>query len=449
MLREESYELTSKNHSEQDGVEMEIVPIVIRMGNNNAPSDGSVIQQKNDDPNLSDSSTAKEFDSEEMIGNVDGHQKKADGYYWILNRSVLRLLFLDPQTLISCRIPLRNASEMIAILLWFYIADRTNAIAASPKQYTRDIFLFMFLVLTSVAGTYSKRQVKKPVIANRQQTEEWKGWMQVLFLLYHYYEAKEAYNAIRIFIASYVWMTGFGNFSYYYKTKDFSIGRFCQMLWRLNLLAAICCVALDNQYMLYYICPMHTLYTIMVYASLALWRKGNDFSTGIWLKIGACTATVIFVWEVEPVFYTVFKPMSFLLSYSDPRRPNSNTLHEWYFRTGLDRYIWIYGMVCAYVHPRLESYIQALDADTVSKKKRLWIRSALVSASLTMFWAWYKYVFILPKFDYNVLHPFTSWIPITCYLILRNLTPGLRQNTLGLYGWLGCITLETCKMVNL
>ena len=37
--------------------------------------------------------------------------------------------------------------------------------------------------------------------------------------------AREAYNAIRIFIAGYVWMTGFGNFSYYYKTGDFCIGR--------------------------------------------------------------------------------------------------------------------------------------------------------------------------------------------------------------------------------
>lgn len=63
------------------------------------------------------------------------------------------------------------------------------------------------------------------MLLNRPQTEEWKGWMQVLFLLYHYFEARELYNAIRIFIAGYVWMTGFGNFSYYYRTGDFSIGR--------------------------------------------------------------------------------------------------------------------------------------------------------------------------------------------------------------------------------
>lgn len=47
--------------------------------------------------------------------------------------------------------------------------------------------------------------------------------------MYHYFEAKEFYNAIRVFIAAYVWMTGFGNFSYYYIRKDFSLGRFAQV----------------------------------------------------------------------------------------------------------------------------------------------------------------------------------------------------------------------------
>ena len=53
--------------------------------------------------------------------------------------------------------------------------------------------------------------------------------LQVLFLMYHYFAATEIYNAIRIFIAAYVWMTGFGNFSYYYIRKDFSLARFAQV----------------------------------------------------------------------------------------------------------------------------------------------------------------------------------------------------------------------------
>lgn len=55
-----------------------------------------------------------------------------------------------------------------------------------------------------------------------------------MFVLYHYFNEAEIYNAIRIFIAAYVWMTGFGNFSYYYIKADFSIQRFAQMMWRLN-----------------------------------------------------------------------------------------------------------------------------------------------------------------------------------------------------------------------
>lgn len=361
--------------------------------------------------------------------------------------SFIRLLALDNKVLIASLDPLRAAVEMGTILLWFYIADRTPTIAAGAKEYIRDVFLFIFLVLTLVAGSYTMRQGRAPVLINRQQTEEWKGWMQVLFLLYHYYEAREAYNAIRIFIASYVWMTGFGNFAYYYKTRDFSIGRFFQMMWRLNLLAFLCCMALDNEYMLYYICPMHTLFTIMVYVALGLWQRGNDIAWGIWSKIGLCFVVTIGVWEIRPVFYALWKPFGFFLGYTDPRRPNPDALHEWYFRTGLDKYIWIYGMVCAYVHPRFEAWLKGLETENVWKRRA--VRAAIVGVAGAMFYAWYVFVFRLPKLEYNVLHPYTSWIPITAYLMVRNLTPPLRLNAMGLYGWLGCITLETCELFNL
>jgi hypothetical protein len=53
--------------------------------------------------------------------------------------------------------------------------------------------------------------------------------MQVLFLMYHYFAATEIYNYVRVCLAAYVWMTGFGNFTYFYVFKDYSLARFAKV----------------------------------------------------------------------------------------------------------------------------------------------------------------------------------------------------------------------------
>lgn len=147
------------------------------------------------------------------------------------------------------------------------------------------------------------------------------------FLLYHYFEASEAYNAIRVFIAGYVWMTGYGNFHYYYRTKDFCVGRFAQMMWRLNFLCVVVCVVMRNDYMLYYICPMHTLFTVLVYAPLAIYPAANDSRMGMGLKLVVCTVLVALFWEFKAVFYTFWAPLTPLVGYIDPRKQGTDAMH--------------------------------------------------------------------------------------------------------------------------
>jgi hypothetical protein len=167
----------------------------------------------------------------------------------------------------------------------------------------------------------SLHEPKTATLLNRDQTEEWKGWMQVMFLLYHYFEAREMYNAIRIFIAGYVWMTGFGNFSYYYVRADFSAGRFAQMMWRLNFFVFFACAALRNDYVLYYICPMHTLFTLAIYGALGVGVAMNRTNAGVAVKVGLCAAAVLLVWDVPGVFNTLFAPFVWLVGYIDPKKP--------------------------------------------------------------------------------------------------------------------------------
>jgi len=65
-----------------------------------------------------------------------------------------------------------------------YVCENHWIFPHSQKEYSRDLFMFIVL-LFFLYGIYTLKPVKDLTLLSRDQTEEWKGWMQFIFLLYH------------------------------------------------------------------------------------------------------------------------------------------------------------------------------------------------------------------------------------------------------------------------
>lgn len=139
---------------------------------------------------------------------------------------------------------------------------------------------------------------------------------------YHYFAAKETYNIIRNLIAGYVFLTGFGNYSFFYIKGDFGFKRVIKMLFRLNFLVAMIAITLNKRYapgalsrrlpihvisphlyrsyMLYYICALHTWWFLVVYGTMAIYGSYNQNNTVAAIKFGLLFLFITFLYDVRP-----------------------------------------------------------------------------------------------------------------------------------------------------
>ncbi|XP_065647822.1 uncharacterized protein LOC100209243 isoform X2 [Hydra vulgaris] len=320
------------------------------------------------------------------------------------------------------------------IMVFYFLCDYLHYFPKADRVYNRDLFIFLSIMLFLVALSFTWTVGPSGKLLNRDQTEEWKGWMQVMFVWYHYFRAAETYNAVRVYIAAYVFMTGFGNFSFFWVRKDYSLRRVLKLLFRLNFLVAVVVLVTDNQYIRYYICGMHTFWFVTVYIMMRPFHELNHVKKVMFAKFALYFVVIYVIFDVPNVAQYVFLPFSNLLGYGDPP-----TLNEWIFRSGLDHYVTLVGMICAYFHPNLEKQLNFIN----NHRNNIAINMLISIIIFPILVLWYKYVFVLSKYPYNVLHPYTSFIPIIAYVYFRNSTSWLRRSHCAMFAYLGKITLET------
>eukprot|EP00597_Dinobryon_sp_UTEXLB2267_P008814 CAMPEP_0170084900 /NCGR_PEP_ID=MMETSP0019_2-20121128/19944_1 /TAXON_ID=98059 /ORGANISM="Dinobryon sp., Strain UTEXLB2267" /LENGTH=942 /DNA_ID=CAMNT_0010301145 /DNA_START=80 /DNA_END=2908 /DNA_ORIENTATION=+ len=316
------------------------------------------------------------------------------------------------------------------VIFMTYVCERHWIFEHATKSYSRDLFLFVLIVFFAY-GLYTIKPVHDLTLLGREQTEEWKGWMQFIFLLYHYFHAEEVYNSVRVMITCYVWMTGFGNFSFFYIKQDFGWLRVAQMMWRLNFSVLLLMWAHGNTYILYYICPMHTFYFLMVYATMYVFSSVNNSKWGIRVKLMLVGILIYIVWDINGGIF------DFLFAWLGTDKvvgANNGSVWEYYFRTSLDHWSSFLGMIFALNFPLAEQYF------VKAKGLPLYI-SSVVMAIATVWWLVTCYS--QEKLAYNLTHSYFAIIPLTAYIFFRNITPAVRSGVSMSFHDLGKTTLET------
>lgn len=233
-------------------------------------------------------------------------------------------------------------------------------------------------------------------------------------------------------ITCYVWMTGFGNFSFFYIKQDYSWLRVVQMLWRLNFSVLFLMWTHGNTYILYYICPLHTFYFLLVYLTMYCFSNINHTKYGIRIKLMLVGIIIFIIWDLNSnIFDFIF---GWFLGRDKIIGATRGSLWEYYFRTSLDHYSSYLGMIFALNFPLAEQYF-------IKAKGLSLIITSILMGIITIYW--YMNYYTLDKLEYNLQHSYWAIVPLISYIFFRNITPQIRSYVSMSMHTLGKTTLET------
>lgn len=329
----------------------------------------------------------------------------------------------------------------VTALLCCYYADRTHLLAKGSKQLISQEFgiltgLVAFIGLVSIRKSQqpSKSQSHEPQesqpLLSRDQTDEWKGWMQALILIYHWCGASkslEIYIVIRILVAAYLFQTGYGHTLYFLTKKDFSFRRVTSTMLRLNLLSCALPYFMNTNYMLYYFAPLVSFWFMVVYITLAIGSKHNHSLRILLWKIAISSVVVTVVLLATPLPRWTFAILRTIFRIDWD-------LHEWEFRVGLDAFIVYIGMLTAIAYHRTGQYD--------SFRLERYVFAMLGFVAIPGYWYCCMASF-KSKQSYNQWHPYISFVPILAFIAMRNVTRSVRSYYSKAFAWLGRCALET------
>ncbi|XP_076362337.1 N-acetylneuraminate (7)9-O-acetyltransferase isoform X2 [Tachypleus tridentatus] len=294
------------------------------------------------------------------------------------------------------------------IMAYFYLCDRTNFFMKENKYYTHLTFFIPFAYVFAL-GLFFSEESQHTQVLHRDQTDETKGWMQLIILIYH--------------------MTGAS-----------------QVLFRMNLLVVVLCLSMNRPYQFYYFVPLVSFWYAVSYVTMVIIPQVTNSSAEanplqylyMVLKFVVLFSIVTVLYMSEVFFEKIFvtRPWKALFVTTD------DSIKEWWFRWKIDRYSVASGMLLAFAYHLLRQY-RIIDDNNHSN---LFSRGLSLTATLVSFIGlgiYATFAFLCRnKPECNEIHPYISFVPILSFIVLHNISGLLRTRYSTFFAWFGKISLE-------
>lgn len=340
------------------------------------------------------------------------------------------------------------------------------------------------VVLCAYLGTFEPQPRRAGFLGNAQ-TDEWKGWMQIFLVFYHYLfpspQPLAVYVAARIVVASFLFMTGYGRTMSAITSAarasspaavSFSFFTFCSMMIRLNLFVVLLAGVMGRQFCDYYFSPLVTFWSLFFYA---LHTLGSNYSATLRIALAAVVCALLSLngaRRAEEFSFArlLFRPVAFLVS------SPATSFDTWLFRSQLDCFSPLLGAVVALYSDGINAFFSCLHARQGASLKvgavlcavcvvlSCWLglvyltqvnafdgaRTCLADKACRQYGQCAKAPDVLAcvasrkaQEDYNYnYHAVLSAIPVLCFVTIRNLTPWLRERASSLMAFWGQRSLE-------
>jgi N-acetylneuraminate 9-O-acetyltransferase len=347
---------------------------------------------------------------------------------------------------------IRALAVMSLVCIYCYLSDRTHLFQKAQKTTDQETFLWMLgFIMVLGALTMGRSTTGNGVsekdsgtctncgpYLTRDQTEEWKGWMQFVVLLYHYFGMSKVlwvYQLVRLMVASYLFITGFGHALFFLKTNDFSLRRVAVVLIRLNMLSVVLAYGMRTDYSFYYFPALSSFWFLVIFLIL---RCGGGRRVGR-LQMGI-SLLLLRIAIQQPGFLE--KIVEILQS--------ACRMHidvdELRFRISLDTYVVYAGVFFAIGYAKFTCASPLFPYSLTNKLgSRQQLLQSVIALAACVIIALYVLlaVHFSDKYAYNEWHAVISPFPVLAFVVLRNATPLVRTYHSWLFAWLGRCSLET------